>query len=101
MGQSNPGLGGLMGSMMGGGPQQMPRQQPEFSPMNNGPPPGPIANRMKTLQGMIAQYFIMNNVINIEFISACNKLKDFNTNKNTTYSERKKKRDRNLRRIAC
>lgn len=51
----------------------------------------PIANRMKTLQGMIAQYFIMNNVINIEFISASNKLKDFNTNKNTTYSERKKK----------
>ena len=51
----------------------------------------PIANRMKTLQGMIAQYFIMNNVVNIEFISASNKLKEFNTNKNTTYSERKKK----------
>lgn len=51
----------------------------------------PIANRMKTLQGMIAQYFIMNNVLNIEFISASNKLKDFNTNKKTTYSERKKK----------
>lgn len=51
----------------------------------------PIANRMKTLQGMIAQYFIMNNVLNIEFISAFNKLKDFSTNKNTTYSERKKK----------
>jgi hypothetical protein len=45
MGQSNPGLGGLMGSMMGGGPPQMPRQQPEFSPMNNGPPPGPIATQ--------------------------------------------------------
>lgn len=51
----------------------------------------PIANRMKTLQGMLAQYFIMNNVLNIEFISASNKLKDFNTNKNTTYLERKKK----------
>jgi D-ribose pyranose/furanose isomerase RbsD len=51
----------------------------------------PIANRMKTLQGMIAQYFIMNNILNIEFISATNKLKDFNTNKKTTYSERKKK----------
>lgn len=51
----------------------------------------PIANRMKTLQGMIAQYFIMNNVVNIEFISATNKLKDFVNNKNTTYSERKKK----------
>jgi len=51
----------------------------------------PIANRMKTLQGMIAQYFIMNNVFHIEFISATNKLKDFCNNKNTTYSERKKK----------
>ena len=46
MGQSNPGLGGLMGSMMGGGPpQNMPRQQPEFSPMNNGPPPAPVATQ--------------------------------------------------------
>lgn len=35
----------------------------------------PIANRMKTIQGMIAQYFIMNNVKTIEFISASNKLK--------------------------
>jgi hypothetical protein len=39
---------------------------------------GPIANKMKTIQGMISQYFIMkNNNIKIEFISACNKLKDF------------------------
>lgn len=51
----------------------------------------PIANRMKTLQGMISQYFIMNDVLNIQFISASNKLKDFSNNKNTTYSERKKK----------
>ena len=51
----------------------------------------PIANRMKTLQGMIAQYFIMKDVYNIEFISSSNKLKDFSNNKNTTYSERKKK----------
>lgn len=37
----------------------------------------PIANRMKTIQGMIAQYFIMKNSnINIEFISSINKLKD-------------------------
>jgi hypothetical protein len=35
----------------------------------------PIANRMKTLQGMIAQYFIMHDIINIDFISAANKLK--------------------------
>ena len=39
---------------------------------------GPIANKMKTIQGMISQYFIMkNNNIKIEFISASNKLKDF------------------------
>ena len=41
----------------------------------------PIANRMKTLQGMIAQYFIMRNSnIHIEFVSAVNKLKDFTSN---------------------
>jgi hypothetical protein len=56
----------------------------------------PIATRMKTIQGMIVQYFIMSNinVQNIEFISASNKLKDCNnTNEKkikTTYSERKK-----------
>jgi hypothetical protein len=39
---------------------------------------GPIANKMKTIQGMISQYFIMkNNHIQIEIISASNKLKDF------------------------
>ena len=39
---------------------------------------GPIANKMKTIQGMLAQYFIMkNNNIHIEFISASNKLKNF------------------------
>jgi hypothetical protein len=39
---------------------------------------GPIANKMKTIQGMISQYFIMrNNNIQIDFISATNKLKDF------------------------
>ena len=38
----------------------------------------PIATRMKTIQGMIVQYFIMSNlkVDHIEFISASNKLKD-------------------------
>ena len=43
----------------------------------------PIANRMKTIQGMIAQYFIMKNTNQyIEFISSFNKLKEFiNNNK--------------------
>lgn len=50
----------------------------------------PIANRMKTIQGMIAQYFINCSNYNIEFMSAANKLKLFNNNKNTTYAERKK-----------
>lgn len=36
----------------------------------------PIANRMKTIQGMISQYFIMKgNVYDIDFISSSNKLK--------------------------
>lgn len=34
----------------------------------------PIANRMKTIQGMVSQYFIMRNVTNIEFVSSSNKL---------------------------
>jgi hypothetical protein len=44
----------------------------------------PIATRMKTIQGMIVQYFIMSNITvdHIEFISAANKLKDFGTNIN-------------------
>lgn len=75
----------------------------------------PIANRMKTLQGMIVQYFIMSNtqVTHFDFVSAANKLKDFtkkeeiqqkeeestlltkeiihNQTKTTTYADRKKK----------
>ena len=46
----------------------------------------PIAGRMKTVQGMLAQYFIMKspltnleNTPSIEFISSANKLKDFTT----------------------
>jgi hypothetical protein len=66
----------------------------------------PIANRMKTIQGMVSQFFIMrNNNIQIDFVSASNKLKmDSKTQPNpetkvkddakgkdkTTYSERKK-----------
>lgn len=42
----------------------------------------PIANRMKTVQGMLAQYFIMKNTdINIDFISSANKLRIFSSPK--------------------
>lgn len=42
----------------------------------------PIANRMKTIQGMLAQYFIMNNPkSDISFISSSNKLKQFSFHK--------------------
>jgi len=53
---------------------------------------GPIANKMKTIQGMLSQYFIMkNNNINIDFISATNKLKDFIQDKEKIdYKQRKK-----------
>ena len=51
----------------------------------------PIANRMKTLQGMIAQYFIMKQVPTIDFVSSSNKLKEFCTNEKLNYAERKKK----------
>jgi hypothetical protein len=52
----------------------------------------PIATRMKTIQGMIVQYFVMTNlnVDHIEFISASNKLKDCDLKDKTTYSDRKK-----------
>ena len=51
-----------------------------------------IANRMKTIQGMLAQYFIMRGRpdIVIEFVSSSNKLKDFVSEKNTTYKQHKK-----------
>lgn len=62
----------------------------------------PIANRMKTIQGMIAQFFITHfrgADIPVKFISSSNKLKDFvspvasddgGTTEGTTYDERKK-----------
>ena len=54
----------------------------------------PIANRMKTIQGMIAQYFIMkkNGIVEIEFVSSFNKLKncDKKDDIKLTYSDRKK-----------
>ena len=61
-----------------------------------------LASRMKTLQGMITQYFIMKHIPQIEFISASCKLKLFTdtsldlTNTDTvcvdasTYADRKK-----------
>jgi hypothetical protein len=59
----------------------------------------PLANRMKTIQGMITQYFIMNNIKNIQFISSSNKLKinadnltDTSvSNESIGYNERKQK----------
>lgn len=54
---------------------------------------GPIANKMKTIQGMLAQYFIMkNNNISVDFISATNKLKDFMPS-STSSSEKSEKMD--------
>jgi hypothetical protein len=51
----------------------------------------PIANRMKTIQGMIAQYFIMKGVLQVSFISAANKLKAFTAaDTKTEYKDRKK-----------
>ena len=55
----------------------------------------PIANRMKSLQGMISQYFIDCNNHNIVFISATlkaflNKDKDLDKDKKISYNERKK-----------
>jgi hypothetical protein len=53
---------------------------------------GPLAIRMKTIQGMIVQYFVMSslNVEHIEFISASNKLKDCDVKDKSKYSDRKK-----------
>jgi hypothetical protein len=53
---------------------------------------GPLANKMKTIQGQIAQYFIMkNNNIDIDFVNASNKLKDFiQSSEKTDYKQRKK-----------
>ena len=51
---------------------------------------GPLALRMKTLQGMIMQHFIEKECPIIEEISSSNKLKDYLTKKKTKYTERKK-----------
>lgn len=53
---------------------------------------GPLAIRMKTIQGMLVQYFVMSHVEvkNVEFISASNKLKDCDLKDKSKYSDRKK-----------
>ena len=50
----------------------------------------PIANRMKTIQGMIAQYFIVKNIDDIHFVSSINKLKEFKLGK-LDYKKRKER----------
>jgi len=51
----------------------------------------PIANRMKTIQGMLAQYFIMiDENIDIQFISSSNKLKQFETTQNKSKTKNEK-----------
>lgn len=51
----------------------------------------PLASRMKTIQGMLAQYFIMRDKKHIVFVSAANKLRPFmkGITKKPSYVERK------------
>ena len=49
---------------------------------------GPLASKMKMIQGMVIQYWVSRHA-KIECISSCNKLKLFHVGK-TTYAERKK-----------
>jgi hypothetical protein len=50
----------------------------------------PIASRMKTIQGMLAQYFIMTGAKHIEFVAASNKLKDCDIKDKSNYKDRKR-----------
>lgn len=50
---------------------------------------GKIAVRMKSIQGMLTQYFVGRGIQNIEYVSSMNKLKNFCENKNMNYKERK------------
>jgi hypothetical protein len=62
----------------------------------------PIANRMKTIQGMIIQHFIEKNFTNIKQISAFNKLKEFlGEHQKTTYNQRKKLGIQSCSNIIC
>ena len=49
---------------------------------------GPIANRMKCIQGMITQFFIERCIYDISFVSSSNKLRYYDVPKKT-YKERK------------
>ena len=54
----------------------------------------PIANRMKTIQGMIAQHFIsLGNSSTIEFVSSGNKLKNLAKQSNATTGYKQNKQD--------
>jgi hypothetical protein len=54
----------------------------------------PLANRMKTIQGMLSQYFIMvYDTISIEFISSANKLKIFSSIKDDKEKDKTKIKD--------
>jgi hypothetical protein len=53
----------------------------------------PIANRMKTIQGMIAQHFISLGINHIEFVSSGNKLKELEKISNATTSYKQNKQD--------
>jgi hypothetical protein len=55
----------------------------------------PIANKMKTIQGMLAQIFIIQNVPNIEFISSANKLRGFQKEEKKEEKEKEKKEGKN------
>ena len=69
----------------------------------------PIAGRLKTLQGMIAQYFIMHGKTDIRFVSASNKLKGYdvdiehnksNNNNDTSNNTIEPKDGYNMRKMA-
>ena len=61
-----------------------------------------IASRMKTIQGMLAQYYIMRDIDNIEFVSSFNKLKTFTEKTAVTedQTEREKYKNRKADSVA-
>jgi hypothetical protein len=50
---------------------------------------GSLAIRMKAIQGMVSQYFIMRDKTNIVYVSSANKLKPFNLGKLNYYHKKK------------